>query len=119
MNKTVKIRIVLFWFLFFTALSIGFSKIWKSNSSNAYEKESIYENVEYYQEKEPVSSNYLYILRAEDDLVYIFYANSDLLYDRTSILVDELPRKLRNEIEEGKPIKNQEELYDFLENFSS
>ena len=62
---------------------------------------------------------YHYRLEEENGLVNVYLEDGSTLYERTSICVEELPKELREEIREGKPIRDMEELFGFLENYSS
>ena len=48
-----------------------------------------------------------------------FLSDKKTAYEYTDILCEELPEAVREEIANGKYIENQEELYGFLENYSS
>jgi len=62
---------------------------------------------------------YEYILLAEDGYVAVYHADKKTLFSSTDILIDSLPEDLQNEIMDGKCISNEEQLYNFLENYSS
>lgn len=117
MNKTVKIRIVLFSFAMFFLLFLLLA--WKNRTFQRIENyDSVYSNTMRQNEKK-VAGDYLYLLKVEDGYVSVYYAKSDLLYDKTSIKLETLPTEIQEELKQGKLIRTQEELYDFLENFSS
>lgn len=62
---------------------------------------------------------YEYILLEEKGYVAVYHTDRKTLYASTDILVSELPEELQKEIEEGKYIGSEEQLYNFLENYSS
>ncbi len=62
---------------------------------------------------------YAYVLLAEDGFVAVYQADRETLYATTGILVDNLPDNLQQEIQDGKIIDSEEQLYSFLENYSS
>ncbi len=62
---------------------------------------------------------YAFVLLAEDGFVAVYQADRETLYATTGILVDNLPDNLQQEIQEGKIIDSEEQLYSFLENYSS
>ncbi|WP_075719727.1 hypothetical protein [Roseburia sp. 499] len=62
---------------------------------------------------------YEYILLEEKGYVAVYHTDRKTLYASTDILVSELPEELQKEIEEGKYISSEEQLYNFLENYSS
>ena len=61
----------------------------------------------------------LFYLKEADGYVMVYERDKKTLYEPTSILVSMLPENLRRQIAEGKFLKSQEELYSFLENYSS
>lgn len=62
---------------------------------------------------------YPYYLYEKDEKVNVYEGDRLTLYEETSIAVETLPEKLQEEIRGGKPVENLEELYSFLENYSS
>ena len=56
---------------------------------------------------------------ASDGLVNIYREDGTTLYETTDIPVSLLPEALRQEISAGKGVATEQELYDFLENYSS
>ena len=62
---------------------------------------------------------YEYILLEEKGYVAVYHTDRKTLYASTDILVSELPEELQKEIEKGKYISSEEQLYNFLENYSS
>ncbi|MDY3920005.1 MAG: hypothetical protein SOZ59_13570 [Candidatus Limivivens sp.] len=73
--------------------------------------------------KEAVSSGKaetgLYYLKGEKGLVTVYRGDKKTLYERTAIPVESLPEILRLEVSLGKMLKTEQELYSFLENYSS
>lgn len=134
MRKTCSIRLLIFSILITATfcLSMGFLAGTRKNW-NAYEQ-----RISLLQEKNAlllaqqeakeaeknlaVSSSvepYEYVLLAEDGYVAVYHANRKTLYASTDILLDTLPQDLQMEITEGKLITSEEQLYSFLENYSS
>lgn len=60
-----------------------------------------------------------YYLMDVNGYVVVFLSDKETAYEYTDILCDDLPETLRQEIQNGKYIEDQEELYGFLENYSS
>ena len=60
-----------------------------------------------------------YFLKEEDGLVVVYEEDGQTVYEKTGIAVDSLPEDLQEELKAGKRVKNNRELYSFLENFSS
>ncbi len=136
MKKICSIRVLLFGLVITAAisLSIGFF-LGNGRSQKAYEqrisllqqkneillrrqrqadlkKESAAESLN-------VIEPYAYVLIEEDGFVAVYQADRETLYATTGILIENLPGNLQQEIKEGKTIENEEQLYNFLENYSS
>ena len=62
---------------------------------------------------------YEYLLLAEDGYVAVYYADGKTLYAVTDIRMEELPDDLQEEIQQGKSIGDEAQLYNFLENYTS
>ena len=60
-----------------------------------------------------------YLLKEEEGFVVVYRAESGELYERTGIALDSLPEELQKEVAVGKPVRDNMELYGFLENYSS
>lgn len=60
-----------------------------------------------------------YYLMEQNGYVIVCLQDKKAVYEYTSIEVTELPITLQNEVKNGKYIKTLEELYGFLENYSS
>lgn len=60
-----------------------------------------------------------FLVIEEDGYLVIYDKNAMKRYDETTILVTNLPERLRLKVEEGIYFINEEELYAFLENYSS
>ena len=77
-------------------------------------------------ERVVVRMNYQYIqpstsfyLAAYDNKVWVYLEDKQTVYIETDIRVDLLPEELRRKIMQMMGVENQEELYNFLENYSS
>ena len=66
-----------------------------------------------------LSGMYKYYLVEENGMVYVYLDDKKTLYEYTTIQMESLPKTLQEEIKEGKFLKSDKELYDFLENYSS
>lgn len=136
MKKTCSIRVLLFGLIITAALSlcIGFF-LGHGKKQDAYEqriallqqkneillrKERL---AELAKENTAESLNVIepcaYVLLAEDGFVAVYQADRKTLYATTGILIKNLPESLQLEIQKGKTIENEEQLYNFLENYSS
>lgn len=60
-----------------------------------------------------------YFLTEKDGLVLVCLSDRETVYETTSIRISSLPEVIQKEIREGKYLKDQKELYSFLENYSS
>ena len=60
-----------------------------------------------------------YYLKEQDGYVTVYHSDQRTIYETTSISVLSLPESLRNEVSNGKYLRDQQELYSFLENYSS
>lgn len=60
-----------------------------------------------------------YYIAVEKGILVIYLENRRTLYDRTDIRLDSLPENVRQEVIKGMEIDGADELYDFLETFTS
>lgn len=60
-----------------------------------------------------------YYISIKNGYVIVYNADKSTIYEYTDIIYDGLPEELKEEIAEGKYIESTEELYGFLENYSS
>ena len=60
-----------------------------------------------------------YYLKNVNGYVVVFLSDKKTAYEYTDILCEELPETVQEELVNGKYIENQEDLYGFLENYSS
>lgn len=63
--------------------------------------------------------NYEFYLKAEDGIVIVYKSSTQEIYEYTNIVVDELPEDVKQEVLETKYILDEEELYTFLESYTS
>lgn len=54
-----------------------------------------------------------------DGFVYVYCDNKETLFLATDILINHLPDETRQQILDGKFLKTEEEVYNFLESYSS
>lgn len=66
-----------------------------------------------------IQKSYEYVIVAEDGYLSVYRADQKTKYMDTDISVKELNDDIKEEIRHGKKIENAEELYGFLENYSS
>lgn len=60
-----------------------------------------------------------FFLKVNEGFIVVYLSDKKTVYETTSIRYSTLPSKIQQEIEKGKYLKNQEELYSFMENYSS
>ena len=60
-----------------------------------------------------------YYVHASEGYVVIYQADHETVYCETSIRVEHLPEELQSGLKEGIALCSDEELYEFLENYSS
>lgn len=68
---------------------------------------------------ETAADGYQYKLVDDDNYVAVYLLPSNEIYEYTDVVMDVLPSELQEEIRNGKFLKNEEELYNFLENYTS
>lgn len=66
-----------------------------------------------------IQKSYEYVIVAEDGYLFVYRADQKTKYMDTDISVKELNDDIKEEIRHGKKFENAEELYGFLENYSS
>lgn len=64
------------------------------------------------------SEYYEYIIKCIDKRLEVFREDGTVFME-SGISYDELPDRIKSQIDEGLKIKDDEQLYDFLENYSS
>lgn len=60
-----------------------------------------------------------YYLCALQGYVVVYLGDRETIYEMTEISLDTLPEEVKKEIETGKYVQSENELYGFLENYSS
>ena len=66
-----------------------------------------------------IQKSYEYVIVAEDGYLSVYRADQKTKYMDTDISVKELNDDIKEEIRHGQKFENAEELYGFLENYSS
>jgi len=69
--------------------------------------------------QETSTDAYEFLLVNNDNYVAVYSLPENEIYEYTDVILDVLPVELQEEIREGKYLKNEEELYNFLENYTS
>lgn len=64
-------------------------------------------------------SDYEFLLVNEKNYVTVYQLPENELYEYTDVIMDVLPEDLQEEIQQGKYLRSEEDLYNFLENYTS
>ena len=65
------------------------------------------------------SDQYEFLLVDHNDYVAVYQLPEREIYEYTDVIMEVLPEDVQKEVQHGKYIKNEEELYNFLENYTS
>jgi len=66
-----------------------------------------------------LSDQYEFLLVDHNDYVAVYQLPEREIYEYTDVIMEVLPEEVQKEVQQGKYIKNEEELYNFLENYTS
>lgn len=69
--------------------------------------------------KGTVSKNDGYYLKEENGYITVYLGDEETLFELTNIKTELLPSELQKEVKHGKKVPTLQELYGFLENYSS
>lgn len=111
MNRKYGVGIILLSALFLSFISFG--------AYREYSKESVDEQMENVSIESSTFDKEGYYLLETNGYVVVYESDRHTPYEYTDIVFEELPEILKQEIKNGKYIKNEEELYGFLENYTS
>lgn len=62
---------------------------------------------------------YKYLIKSENDMLVVYKDSGQNVFIRTSIPIDVLSDKLKDELKQGIRFENESDLYSFLESYSS
>ena len=135
MEKKCSIRLLLLGIIVSAAFSLsagffaGTQKNWRSyeerivllqqQNADLLARQEAAESERKLAESLKVVEPYEYILLEGNGYVAVYHADRETLFAATDILVRNLPEDLQEEISQGKQIENEEQLYNFLENYTS
>lgn len=68
---------------------------------------------------DPNSEDYQFILMDHNNYVAVYQLPEREIYEYTDVILEVLPADLQEEIRRGKYLRSEEELYNFLENYTS
>ena len=86
------------------------------NSSKGFKQS---ENIPSSVETNKEVTYYKYMIYQDGERLTVYESDSITVFMETDILVDELPENMREQLKLGVGISTEEELYDFLESYSS
>ncbi|HBN57294.1 MAG TPA: hypothetical protein DD414_11005 [Lachnospiraceae bacterium] len=91
-----------------------------SSTSEKEEQKPLTPEPETEEQKETAETDgYEFVLVNHDEYVTVYRLPENEVYEYTDVILDVLPLGLQEEIRQGKYLKNEEELYNFLENYTS
>lgn len=71
------------------------------------------------EEEENTEADQEFLLKVEDGCITVYEKESGKVFEHTNIPLESLPQELQAEVLLGKTLSGAEELYSFLENYSS
>ena len=71
------------------------------------------------QEEESTKADQEFLLKVEDGWITVYEKETGEVFEHTNIPLESLPQELQAEVLLGKTLEGNEELYSFLENYSS
>lgn len=118
MTKTNRIRAS---FILGAAILTGAGCLWNTSLETAPEKKQEKSKPKQEEMKETASSEtpYEYVIVNDNGYLTVYQKDLKTVYFQTNIPYAELHTELQKKIDQGYLIQDAEELYDFLENYSS
>jgi len=118
MTKTNRIRAS---FILGAAILTGAGYLWNTSLETAQEKKQEKSKPKQEEMKETASSEtpYEYVIVNDNGYLTVYQKDLKTVYFQTDIPYAELHTELQKKIDQGYLIQDAEELYDFLENYSS
>ena len=118
MTKTNRIRAS---FILGAAILTGAGYLWNTSLETALEKKQEKSKPKQEEMKETASSEtpYEYVIVNDNGYLTVYQKDLKTVYFQTDIPYAELHTELQKKIDQGYLIQDAEELYDFLENYSS
>lgn len=90
-----------------------------AKSNGATPKEDKTSQEQEVRESLKTDSSYAFVIVAEDGYLTVYQSDLKTVYEYTDIKYDELDDAMQDKVNNGYSMKNVEELYSFLENYSS
>ena len=114
MNRNISICFIVLSMIVIIFLTISI----RNEETKLVESTTEYSETEAVIQVDNETEYYKYIIKCVDSRLEV-YMNDNSLFMETGILYDELPEEIKQKIETGLPIMDEEQLYDFLESYSS
>lgn len=119
--------------IFCVILFMGFWSVWnilslKEESKELESEKRVENSSKGFKQNENIPSSvetnkevtyYKYMIYQDGERLTVYESDSLTVFMETDILVDELPEDMREQLKLGVGISTEEELYDFLESYSS
>lgn len=118
----MKLRYSISYFIILTATILTLVYVYAMNNRTQVEEyaaldNTIVEDIVISNSDDIISEGYY--LKEQDGYVIVYLYDNVTVFEQTDILITSLPEDLQNQVIEGKYVKTAEELYSFLENYSS
>lgn len=117
MKRTGSICILVIFGLVVTWLLIT-----PNNTKNPAEKTNILQQnteTEAVTESSLIEENYEYIIVVEDEKLVVYYSDNKTIFLDTGISTNQLPKEVLSALKTGIRFQTKEDLFDFLESYSS
>ncbi len=105
-----KTRIIILWIFIVCAVFFLFTLVKKENS--------ISRKILADSDQLPVTGQAVYYMKKQDESIIVFNIDNSI-YEYTDIELEFLPEEVLEQLNQGITFYNQEELYEFLETYSS
>ena len=108
--------------------TLGLYFLWKPEAQKPFQETQIAEEIEMNTNTETqtetteimsIQKTYVYRILARDDRLAVYESGSEEMLFETNIKVSDLDKALQERVREGIDFMNENELYDFLESYSS
>lgn len=118
MKKTYCIGFFMALFVFVSLLGIGYQVSYQyvMDRQAVRQQEAQQRSVA---AKGKAEKNEGYYLAELHGYVVVYLSDQSTIYEFTDILFEELPKEVQTDVKQKKYVKTEEELYAFLENYSS
>lgn len=123
MNRKYGIGFLVAIFIMMLLLEFGYQWSYQLRADRQKEKETLLqektEQAEVLAVEGNVEKNAEYLLKELNGYVIVYLSDEKTVYEVTEISIAELPKEIQNKLREGIKFHSINELYAFLENYSS